>query len=120
MNHWRLLPLLLVNLGCASGGKSAMLPSTHPASPEAPEGVGTPSAGALEADSTTQRTREQLAGSASAPLPAGHEMKDMPGMTGGDDMSGKKWRSSMNPKEIYDHPGKDSMGMELIPVAPPK
>jgi Cu(I)/Ag(I) efflux system membrane fusion protein len=26
------------------------------------------------------------------------------------------WRSSMDPKEIYDHPGKDKMGMELVPV----
>jgi Cu(I)/Ag(I) efflux system membrane fusion protein len=26
------------------------------------------------------------------------------------------WRSSMNPTEVYDHPGKDQMGMELVPV----
>jgi Cu(I)/Ag(I) efflux system membrane fusion protein len=26
------------------------------------------------------------------------------------------WRSSMNPTEVYNHPGKDRMGMELVPV----
>lgn len=26
------------------------------------------------------------------------------------------WKSSMNPQEIYDKPGKDTMGMELVPV----
>jgi RND family efflux transporter MFP subunit len=26
------------------------------------------------------------------------------------------WKSSMNPGEVYDHPGKDSMGMDLVPV----
>ncbi|RJR53115.1 MAG: efflux RND transporter periplasmic adaptor subunit [Desulfobacteraceae bacterium] len=26
------------------------------------------------------------------------------------------WRSSMNPNEVYDAPGKDSMGMDLVPV----
>ncbi|GIW42714.1 MAG: hypothetical protein KatS3mg076_3291 [Candidatus Binatia bacterium] len=26
------------------------------------------------------------------------------------------WRSSMNPSEIYSQPGKDSMGMDLVPV----
>jgi Cu(I)/Ag(I) efflux system membrane fusion protein len=26
------------------------------------------------------------------------------------------WQSSMNPKETYNHPGKDKMGMELVPV----
>ncbi len=37
--------------------------------------------------------------------------------------SGKKekrkvlyWRAPMNPKEIYDHPGKSNMGMDLVPV----
>jgi len=32
---------------------------------------------------------------------------------------GKKvlyWRSPMNPKEIYNHPGKSNMGMDLVPV----
>ncbi len=28
----------------------------------------------------------------------------------------KRWRSPMNPNEIYDHPGKDSMGMDFIPI----
>ncbi len=26
------------------------------------------------------------------------------------------WRAPMNPKEIYDHPGKSNMGMDLVPV----
>jgi len=26
------------------------------------------------------------------------------------------WRAPMNPKEIYNHPGKSSMGMDLVPV----
>jgi RND family efflux transporter MFP subunit len=26
------------------------------------------------------------------------------------------WRSSMNPNEVHDRPGKDSMGMDLVPV----
>jgi len=33
--------------------------------------------------------------------------------------SGKKvlyWRAPMNPKEIYNHPGKSNMGMDLVPV----
>src|SRR4029453_5578641 len=28
------------------------------------------------------------------------------------------WRSTMNPGEISDHPGKDSMGMDMVPVEP--
>jgi multidrug efflux pump subunit AcrA (membrane-fusion protein) len=28
----------------------------------------------------------------------------------------KRWRSPMDPNEIYDHPGKDSMGMDFIPI----
>ena len=26
------------------------------------------------------------------------------------------WRAPMNPTEIYDHPGKSKMGMDLVPV----
>ncbi len=36
-----------------------------------------------------------------------------------DESNGKKvlyWRAPMNPKEIYKHPGKSNMGMDLVPV----
>ncbi|MGA8265161.1 MAG: heavy metal-binding domain-containing protein, partial [Ignavibacteriaceae bacterium] len=26
------------------------------------------------------------------------------------------WRAPMNPNEVYDHPGKSKMGMDLVPV----
>lgn len=68
--------------GCATVAPPS-IPVTHPASPEAVEGSGTPR-NSLAPDEATQRTSKLLESPASSPTPAPMDstdsMKSMPGM----------------------------------------
>ena len=45
-----------------------------------------------------------------------NQMNDNSQQTAQKDRKVLYWRASMNPDEVYDHPGKSKMGMDLVPV----
>ncbi len=122
--------------GCADRAKpSTRLAADHPASPAAEQAPPPPdSEFVLAGDPISRETNRRLE-SSSVPAPRFGGSGTMRGHSGHGahpaaapaeppaekpNPEPRKWRSSMNPDEVYDHPGKDSMGMELIPIETPE